>query len=331
MLGIARVNTVDCGEKMNRIQKKVIHSGLVMHHLETGTKGPKLVITANIHGDECIGFAVVVSLLERLPSLLKKGEVVLYPSLNPTGLRRMMRTYPEDGQDLNRLFPGDSQGSASQRHVHTIWSSIENYKPDLLFDLHTDSPLSIPYVILDRKISTTVSNTVLEEMEHLARHSGLTIVWEYRTPDYRRYKLEKSLSGTALNRLGIPSLTLEVGPRRFMDRDSITIATEAVLSMMSARGMLNEEYQSSHQPVEGIWYRGNGPVTHHAGVFVASVCAGDRVERNQLLGKVYSSTGVELEEIRSHFPALVLSLPAQCWVRELQSCSTLALEVRPEP
>ena len=316
---------------MNRIQKKVIHSGLVMHHLETGIKGPKLVITANIHGDECIGFAVVVALLERLPSLLKKGEVVLYPSLNPTGLRRMMRTYPEDGQDLNRLFPGDIQGSASQRHVHTIWSSIENEKPDLLFDLHTDSPLSVPYVILDRKVNAKVADATLKEMERLAKNSGLTVVWEYRTPDYRRYKLQNSLSGTALNRLGIPSLTLEVGPRRFMDRNAIDIATDAVLAMMSVRGMLSEDVHSKHQPVSGVWYRGNGPVTHHAGVFVPSVCAGERVKRNQLLGKVYSATGVELEEIRSHFPALVLSLPAQCWVRELQSCSTLALEVRPEP
>ena len=161
MLGSPRIDAVGGKREMNRIQKKVIHSGLVMHHLETGIKGPKLVITANIHGDECIGFAVVVALLNRLPALLKKGEVVLYPSLNPTGLRRMTRTYPEDGQDLNRLFPGDSQGSASQRHVHTIWSSIENDKPDLLFDLHTDSPLSIPYVILDRKVNARVSDTVL--------------------------------------------------------------------------------------------------------------------------------------------------------------------------
>ena len=315
---------------MNRLQKKVIHSGLVMHHLETGVKGPKLVITANVHGDECIGFAVVVALLERLPSLLQKGEVVLYPSLNPTGLRRMMRTYPEDGQDLNRLFPGDSQGGASQRHVHTIWSSIENFKPDLLFDLHTDSPLSIPYVILDRKVSTKATDNTLEDMMLLAKKSGLTIVWEYRTPDYRRYKLERSLSGAALNRLGIPSLTLEVGPRRFMDRNAVDIATNAVLSMMSEKGMLKEPIQSLYKPISGIWYRGNGPVAHHAGVFIPSVCAGERVERNQLLGKIYSSTGAELEEIRSHFPALVLSLPAQCWVRELQSCSTLALEARPE-
>ena len=168
-------------------------------------------------------------------------------------------------------------------------------------------------------------------MESLARHSGLTVVWEYRTPDYRLYKLEKSLSGAALNRLGIPSLTLEVGPRRFMDRNAIDTAIDAVLAMMSVKGMIDNEYQPKHQPVSGVWYRGNGPVAHHAGVFVPSVCAGERVKRNQLLGKIYSTTGVELEEIRSHFPALVLSLPAQCWVRELQSCSTLALEVRPEP
>jgi uncharacterized protein len=289
------------------------------------------VITANVHGDECTGFAVVVALLERLPRCLAKGEVFLYPSLNPTGLRRMMRRYPEDGQDLNRLFPGNIRGGKSDRHVHTIWSSIKKVEPDLLFDLHTDSPSSTPYVILDRKVSRNPTEETLEEMEWLAKKSGLTVVWEYREPDYKRYGLEKSLSGAALNQLGIPSLTLEVGPRRSMNRQAIEIATDAVLAMMSAKEMLSSPYESTHTPIEGIWFRGNGPITHHAGVFIPLVCAGEHVQRNQILGTVYSTTGVELEEIRSHFPALVLSLPAQCWVRELQSCATLAMEVRPEP
>lgn len=316
---------------MGRTQKRVIHSGLVMHHIETGIPGPRLVITANIHGDECTGFAVVVKLLEDLPARLSRGEVFLYPSLNPTGLRRAMRTYPEDGQDLNRLFPGDIRGSKSERHVHTIWSSIKKHEPDLLFDLHTDSPSSTPYVILDRKVSRTPKTDALVEMERLAQKSGLTVVWEYRTPDYKRYQLEKSLSGIALNRLGIPSLTLEVGPRRSMDLQAIDIAMDAVLAMMSEKEMLKAPHKSEHKPVPGVWFRGNGPITHHAGVFVPSVRAGERVERNQLLGKVYAATGVELEEIHSHFPALVLSLPAQSWLRELQSCATLAMEVHREP
>lgn len=268
---------------------------------------------------------------EEIAFLVKKGRSCIVSFFESYRFASNDANIPRRWTGPQSSFSGDIQGSASQRHVHTIWSSIENDKPDLLFDLHTDSPLSIPYVILDRKVNAKIADATLKEMEYLAKHSGLTVVWEYRTPDYRRYKLQNSLSGTALNRLGIPSLTLEVGPRRFMDRNAIDIATDAVLAMMSAKDMLSENVCSKHQPVPGVWYRGNGPVTHHAGVFVPSVCAGEHVKRNQVLGKVYSSTGAELEEIRSHFPALVLSLPAQCWVRELQSCSTLALEVRPEP
>jgi predicted deacylase len=315
---------------MNSTQKRVINSNLIVHHLKTGISGPTIVITANIHGDECTGIGVVISLLESLPKCLRRGEVFLYPSLNPNGLKRMMRVYPDDGKDLNRLFPGSILGTQSQKHIHAIWTSIKKCKPNLVLDLHTDSVSSIPYVILDRQITKSKNPDVLREMEELARASALTLVWEYREMDYRRYRLEKSLSGAVLNLLGVPSLTLEVGPRRTMDPSAIRIATDAVLAIFSKKEMLNTPILSNHIAVAGRWYRGNGPISHQAGVLVPSLSAGTVVQRGDEIGRVYSSTGAELEVICSHFPGLVLSLPDQCWVRQNQSCATLAMASRPE-
>ncbi len=47
------------------------------------TRGPVVAVTANIHGDESTGVAVVQELDRWLREHLVKGMVVLYPSLNP--------------------------------------------------------------------------------------------------------------------------------------------------------------------------------------------------------------------------------------------------------
>ena len=64
----------------------------------------------------------------------------------------MTRTIPPDGRDLNRLFPGDAKGAPTDRHARIIWDDLVRHRPDLLIDLHADSPLSIPYTIVDRAI-----------------------------------------------------------------------------------------------------------------------------------------------------------------------------------
>ena len=134
-----------------------------------------------------------------------------------------MRVFPEDGQDLNRVFPGSSQGTASQKHIHTIAGMMRRVQPDLVLDLHTDSGSAIPYVLLDRAVDR--KNIHIERsLLSIAKVSGLTPVWEYPLKAYLRFGLDKTLSGFALNQLGVPSLTLEVGPRRRMDPSSIRIS-----------------------------------------------------------------------------------------------------------
>ena len=73
--------------------------------------GPTVAITANVHGDEATGLAAVLQLQSHLEAHLAAGTVVLYPSLNPQGLRLQQRPVPADGVDpargLQRFFLPD--------------------------------------------------------------------------------------------------------------------------------------------------------------------------------------------------------------------------------
>ena len=92
-----------------------------------------------IHGDECTGIGVIHKIMENINSILHHGTLVLYPSLNPDGLRSTMRHYPEGKADLNRCFPGKKQGYPAEQHLYHIWNDIVQRKPTALIDLHTDS------------------------------------------------------------------------------------------------------------------------------------------------------------------------------------------------
>src|SRR5688572_30092492 len=156
-----------------------------------GEKGPVVIIAANVHGDECTGVGTVLRLLPILDATLVRGTVHLYPTLNPEGLERRSRKVPEDDQDLNRLFPGDGNGSPSERLAHAVWTDICARQPDVVVDLHTDAPASIPYALLDRATGLRPGPRTQVEgaARRIAEASGLTVLHEYPEDRYARYRL----------------------------------------------------------------------------------------------------------------------------------------------
>ena len=69
---------------------------------------PRLLVSANIHGNEVNGIIIAHRLIAALEAAVASkalvGTVVVYPSLNPTGLVAGTRT-PSYASDANRLWP----------------------------------------------------------------------------------------------------------------------------------------------------------------------------------------------------------------------------------
>ena len=81
------------------------HDKLAVMIAQGKEDGPTFFITANIHGNELTGIAVIHDVVTQELAEQLKGTVVAIPSLNPTGLRLYQR-YPEyQDEDPNRQFP----------------------------------------------------------------------------------------------------------------------------------------------------------------------------------------------------------------------------------
>ena len=78
--------------------------------------GPCVLFTGGNHGDEYEGpFAIMRMIRELSRDDLVCGTVILMPMLNPPAVDAGTRVSPIDGKNLNRVFPGNPRGTATDR------------------------------------------------------------------------------------------------------------------------------------------------------------------------------------------------------------------------
>jgi predicted deacylase len=296
--------------------------------VEHATSGPRAAVCANLHGDECVGIGVVHRLAELLPAALSCGAVRLYPSLNLAGLRAGCRALPGQDTDLNRAFPGDPRGDFTSRVAYTLWQDLSSFRPDLVLDLHADSPASIPYAILDRPITSRARErtAALRRLEELAQATGLTVVRDYAEGSYRTHRLDRSLSGALLNHGDALAFTLELGPRRMLARRAVDDGLDAVLGVLTALGLVAAP-AAPHpsRTTGGPWRRDAGPHTTHAGLLCPQVHPGARLPAGEALVEVREVDGTVVERLLVTEPTLVLALSEQGWAEPGSTPATVAV------
>ena len=83
--------------------------------------GKTLVVTAGVHGDEYVGIQAVRELLAQLSPGELSGQVIFVPVVNAGGFFAGTYLVPEDGENLNRCFPGAKGGNLHLEHGPPPW------------------------------------------------------------------------------------------------------------------------------------------------------------------------------------------------------------------
>lgn len=281
--------------------------------VDSGRRGPVLVVTAGIHGDELTGTFACHLLTERLVTHLQRGRVLLFPSLNPQGTVARTREVPGGG-DMNRAFPtGPGPGG---RLARALWRVLMDARPDAVVDLHADTPRSIPYAIVDRPVSRSARRRpgLAGSLDELARATGLTVVGEFPDDRYERFGLDHSLAGAMVNTAGVAAVTVESGARGGPLPHAVADAVGAVEGVLAWLGMVRELPEPHPTRVSGPWVRAAAPRARFAGLFSPAVPAGHRLASGGVLGTVRSLAGDNLEILRTGEEALPLSWTERGWV-----------------
>jgi predicted deacylase len=84
--------------------------------LEVRKKGPTLLLSAGMHGEETNGIEIIRKIITRDEiKNLNCGNVIAIPVINSVSFLFGSRDLP-DGRDLNRCFPGNKNGFLWKSH-----------------------------------------------------------------------------------------------------------------------------------------------------------------------------------------------------------------------
>ena len=262
--------------------------------------GPVLALVAGTHGME---YAPILA-LQRLrtgidPQALTGTIVMVHVANMPSFLSRTIYYSPADGKNLNRVFPGKSDGTLSERIADVITRDVIARATHVV-DIHCgDGNESLrPYVYW----ITTGPAEVAEAGRRLALASGFDhiVIDRGRPIDVAQ---SVYLSNTAILR-GKPALTVESGYLANTDEASIARIEHAVAGWLRELKMRADGPPPVAAPV---WIDRSEVLTSGVtGIFYPTVDRGHSVAKGTVVGRITDFHGELLEEVKAPFAGIVL-------------------------
>ena len=268
------------------------HAPMTMpvHVVKGKRSGPRLFISAAIHGDEINGVEIIRRLL-KLPALKRlRGTIIAVPIVNVHGLINHSRYLP-DRRDLNRSFPGSEKGSIAARLAHLLMSEIVSQSSHGI-DLHTGA-------IHRSNLPQIRANLDDEETDRLARAFNVPVILSANLRD-------GSLREAAATH-GIPMLLYEAGEALRFDEVSIRAGVKGIVNVMRTLSMLPATRSKSTKIIEPVVARSSAWVrAPDSGMLRTMVALGSRVKKDSLLGMVADPFGETEVAVTSSYNGIVI-------------------------
>lgn len=244
------------------------------------TPGPILCLNGCIHGDEFSGMESIVRIANELDPEELVGTLVAVPVVNQPALEDSFRQSHYDHLNLNRIFPGDPNGTLTQKIADKFLNEIVT-KCTAMVDLHGGGGYS-------RITQVVVAQGGYEELAwELALATGFDLVW-----------LGGPWGGTgrlSALKLGIPAITVESGGGMLCSEADVAVHYNTSKNIMRHLGMIpgKAEFAKKYRVVTGgMTYASKG------GFFHPKVEVGQDLKTGDLLGTITDMYGRLIEEVR---------------------------------
>lgn len=286
-----------------------------IHRYQGDTDGPTVYLQALQHGGEVNGAAVLRRLHDRLLDGALSGEVIAVPVANPLAFDHRVYMAPTRldaiNSNMNRLWPGDSEGTLMERMVARLWSVIEG--ADAVVDLHTGGPYML---------SHTRFTPGDERSRRYAAVFGLDpLVADGTNPENAEDAAPGKLREVAVAN-GIPSITPELSHSREIVEESVRRGVEGVANVLAAMDVLPQD-PPANDPRVGT--DKSAVYTDSSGLFRSpDISVGDRVRAGTELGEVFDPVTYETRAvIEATEDGHLLSLNRGSTVMEGESVGTI--------
>ncbi|MFE6625430.1 succinylglutamate desuccinylase/aspartoacylase family protein [Streptomyces sp. NPDC057740] len=216
--------------------------------LVNGTRpGPRVVITAGVHGGEFPPIDSLVRLAEGLEPSEVHGQVIICPVANPPAVYQgRLNVSPVDGVNLNRVFPGDPAGGPTERLAAWLFANLVD-GADVYIDLHCGG---IDQVLRDFVGYRLTGDPDLDKATaELAGSFGIEDVILGLTP-------EGGNSHAAAARRGIAAVLVEVGELGQRDEATSLRRVDGLLKALRHLGVLDQDGSAPAPIRQWVWAAG---------------------------------------------------------------------------
>ncbi|HEY0670291.1 MAG TPA: M14 family metallopeptidase [Sphingobacteriaceae bacterium] len=272
------------------------------YFIDSGLKGPHILIIAGVHGDEFEPMLAVMNLVRSLQKRIIRGKVTLLPVANQDAYKLGARC-ASDGLDMARTMPGKEEGSVTQCSANSLSFLIR--EADYLIDLHTGGSLFdiLPlagYMLHDDK-------TVQEMQRKMAIAFGLPVIWGT--------SVEKGRTLSIAHNYSIPAIYAECRGGLAINKNTIKIYEKGCINVLQSLGVIDASDPNGNN--YNVLIEDNTPGQGHLqsklpspadGVFIPSVKLGRKIKKGSLIGYVIDPLSRERTGIISEEDGLVFML-----------------------
>jgi len=258
---------------VSRLSSKEIVDIPVIVHRST-KPGPNVLLMAGMHGDEICGVEIIDRLIKSKRLKPLKGAIIIVPTLNQFGYQKQQR-YAQDGQDLNRVFPGNKNGRTADKiadkFIKTIFPLI-----DFGIDFHSGTGGRTNYPQVRCKINNEF------EFE-LAKKLNLPFIVNanLRSGSLRKIATQKKK----------PILLFEGGQSLAKDEFAIETAVNGTINLLETLRIIKPQ-KKNIEPIQPIvmssskWIR-----AEKSGILKSNFEYGQYVKKGVILGIIENAKG----------------------------------------
>jgi len=255
--------------------------GLPVAVIEGAQEGKTLYIQAASDGDELNGVGVVRRLVPQLNPTELSGTILIVGIANYFAFQMGEHRNPVDDTKLNRTYPGDENGTSTERIAAATFEVAT--RADLVLDLHQGSTSRM---INESRVRCGKRHRLHQECLELAKTFGCGHILDQKGP-------EGQLARAAPDN-GVPTIDPELGGAVGLDEESVQVGVEGVFNVLNGYGFLDGSVHPRSQTRAKGFEQYGAP----AGGFVDfAVELGERVSSGTTLFEVTDVFGQQKSEV----------------------------------
>ncbi|WOG27286.1 succinylglutamate desuccinylase/aspartoacylase family protein [Endozoicomonas sp. 8E] len=261
---------------------------LPVHVIHSKKTGPKVFVSAAVHGDELNGIEIIRRLINLKTFKVTMGTLILVPMVNVYGVLYQSRYLP-DRRDLNRSFPGSPKGSLASRLAHIFLKEIVSLC-EYGIDLHTGA-------IHRSNLPQIRANLMDKETLSLARAFGVPVLLNANIRDNSLRQAAEEFNARVL--------LYEAGEALRFDEVSIRAGVHGVINVLAELRMLRLRRKvkafTPYIANKSSWVRANA-----SGIINSLKNLGDQVDKGTPLATIGSPLGEIIDVVKATQAGIII-------------------------